>query len=479
MGSRLEIGAISAEFSGSDLGDQRLDNRALVLVDAIAAAPSDSFPKIMSDDSELEALYRFLNNERVDLESLVAPHFRETARRAEESGQVLVIHDTTGFSFGGATRRTGLGRMKQAGEHTAQGFYGHVALVASAETGTPLGVAGVIPVFRAEDPVPYPNRKQDRKPDREFNRWGDLVKTTSKRLQASHCIHVMDREADAYGLFCHLTETKQDFVIRSKDDRKLDVPWGNKLQPRLLHDAIEQARYAMSVEVQLTTKRSDRMARLRKAPERMKRVAVLNVSVTRIAVRHPDYTEGISRKGSPLPRSVPMNVVHVYELNAPEVEEPIEWTLLSTLPIDTEEQIRFIIDCYRRRWLIEEYFKVIKTGCAFEKRQLESAHALLNALGLFIPVAWRLLALRTLARETPDLPAAEVVSAKQLQILRAREKVTLSPTPTVREAMLAIAAEGGHIKNNGDPGWLVLGRGYEKLLYMELGFVIAETRRKM
>jgi len=174
-----------------------------------------------------------------------------------------------------------------------------------------------------------------------------------------------------------------------------------------------------------------------------------------------------------------MNVVHVHEFNTPEGEEAIEWTLLSSLPVDTEEQVQFIIDCYRRRWLIEEYFKSIKTGCAFEKRQLESAHALLNALGLFIPIAWRLLALRTLARETPDRPASEVVSAQQLQILRVRGKVKLSPTPTAREAMLAVAAEGGHIKNNGDPGWLVLGRGYEKLLDMELGFVIAQKAGKM
>jgi hypothetical protein len=258
----------------------------------------------------------------------------------------------------------------------------------------------------------------------------------------------------------------------------LDVPRGDKVQPRLLHDAIERARYVMTREVQLTTKRSDRMARLRKAPSRMTRVAELNVAVTHVEVRHPAYTEGRSRKGSPLPRSVPMNVVHVSELNAPAGEKPVEWTLLTTLPVDTKENVQLVIDCYRRRWLIEEYFKAIKTGCAFEKRQLESAHALLNALGLFIPMAWRLLALRNLARETPDLPGSDFASARQLTILRARRKVALSPIPTVREVMLAIAAEGGHIKNNGDPGWIVLGRGYEKLLNMELGFLIAETSRK-
>jgi IS4 transposase len=448
------------------------------IVEVLAAAPDESFPNVTGDDGELEALYRFLNNDRVELEPLLGPHFRQTAQRAEQSGRVLVIHDTTGFSFGGETRRKGLGRMKRAGEHAAQGFYAHVALVASSETGAPLGVAGIIPVFRTGDPIPYPNRKQDRNWDREFNRWGELVETSSRRLEGSRCIHVMDREADAYGLFCQLTENKQDFVIRSKGDRKLDVPRGNKDQPRLLHDAIERSRYVMTREVQITTKRTDRMARLRKAPTRMTRIAELNLMVTRVDVRHPDYTEGRSRRGSPLPRAVPINVVHVHELNAPKDQKPVEWTLLTTLPVDTEEDVQFVIDCYRRRWLIEEYFKAIKTGCAFEKRQLESAHALLNALGLFIPMAWHLLALRYLARETPDLSASEVVSDRHLQILRARGKVALSPTPTVREVMLAIAAEGGHIKNNGDPGWQVLGRGYEKLLYMELGYVISENRRK-
>ena len=143
------------------------------------------------------------------------------------------------------------------------------------------------------------------------------------------------------------------------------------------------------------------------------------------------------------------------------------------------EQAEFVVDCYRRRWLIEEYFKAMKTGCAFEKRQLESKHALLNALALFAPIAWRLLSLRNLGREAPDTPASFSISPRQLKILRARAKVPLSQKPTIREAMLAVAAEGGHIKNNGDPGWIVLGRGYEKLLHMELGFAVAMRQQKI
>lgn len=478
MGS-LEFGPIRGEFSGANLGDGRLEKRALKVVEALVAAPDESFPALTSDDGELEALYRFLNNGRIEPELLLAPHYRETARRASEAGNVLVIHDTTGFSFGGETRRKGLGRMKSVSQHASQGFYGHVALVAAAQTGVPLGVAGFVPVFRDAPPVPYPDLKRKRSERvREFNRWAELIQASRERLHGCRPVHVMDREADAYGLFCQLVESGQDFVIRSRDDRTLDVPWGDREEPRLLHEAIERGHYVMSREVQLTKKRSDRMARLRKAPERMMRTATLEVIVTHVAVRHPTYTNGRSRRGSPLPRAVPLNVVHVREVDAPSDQEPVEWTLLTTLPIDSEENIQSIIDCYRRRWLVEEYFKALKTGCAYEKRQLESKHALLNALALFIPIAWRLLTLRYLARETPERAASQVVSDRQVSILRARAKVPLSLTPSVREVMLAIAAEGGHIKNNGDPGWQVLGRGYEKLLQMELGYAIAESQRK-
>ena len=475
-----ELSHISEEFADTQLGDARLDRRAVTIEETLSAAPDESFPTLTGDDSELEALYRFVNNERVTPERLLAPHYAATARRAAAAGPVIVIHDTTGFSFGGETRRRGLGRMKRAGSNGAQGYYAHLAMVASAKSGVPLGVIGVVPVFRDGPPIPYPDLKSKRHERvREFERWGKLIDVSCERLLGCSTIHVMDREADAYTLFCQLIETKQHFVIRSRGDRSLDVPRGDRKQPRLLHKAIERGRYVMTREVELSTKRSDRLARLRKAPGRMMRIANLEVVATHVNVRQPPYTDGKRRPDSPLPRAVTLNVVHVYEVGAPRGQQAVEWTLLTTLPIDTVAQVETIIDSYRRRWLIEEYFKAIKTGCAYEKRQLESKHALLNALTLFVPISWRLLALRYLGRESPDSSASVVLSKRQLHILRARNKVPLSKQPTAREAMLAVAAEGGHIKNNGDPGWQVLGRGYEKLLNMELGYALARQGAKM
>jgi hypothetical protein len=470
---------VSSEFAGAPLGDSRLTKRAVSIVDRLAADPDRSFPTLIDDDGELEALYRFVNNERVEPEALLERHYQATAARASVESRVIVAHDTTGFSFGGEVPRSGLGRIKTGG----QGFYLHAALVIGETTGAPLGLIGMLPVFRDGPPIPKKDRhtkQHDRV--REFARWEELTELAGIRLAGCRAVHVMDREADAYPLFCQLTANGQDFVIRSKDDRILEVPRGNdrlgkKKQPRLLYEAISQGKFILSREVDLSTKRPDRMGRLRKTLGRMTRTASLEVKVTHVEVRHPPYTAGKSRRESVLPRAVPLNVVHVYEVGVPKGQQPIDWLLLTNLPISTSAEVECVIDCYRRRWLIEEYFKAIKTGCAYEKRQLESKHALLNALALFVPIAWRLLVLRYLAREMPDRDAATVLSERQLRILKARNKVELSEPPTVREAMLAVAAEGGHIKNNGNPGWQVLGRGYEKLLYMELGYVLRDAER--
>jgi hypothetical protein len=136
------------------------------------------------------------------------------------------------------------------------------------------------------------------------------------------------------------------------------------------------------------------------------------------------------------------------------------------------------VDCYHARWVIEEYFKAIKTGCQYESRQLETAESLLNALAIFAPVAWRLLLLRHLARSDGKATATDALTAKQVQVHKAVAKKPLPAKPTAREAMLAIAALGGHIKNNGDPGWLVLGRGLHDLLLLELGWRAREEAEK-
>jgi hypothetical protein len=94
---------------------------------------------------------------------------------------------------------------------------------------------------------------------------------------------------------------------------------------------------------------------------------------------------------------------------------------------------------FRSRWLSDEYFKALKTGCDIEKRQLESCSTLLVALGVFVPIAWGLLRLRALSRTAPDTPANRVPAPTQLDLLRRHPKAKMSSTASVREALLAVA----------------------------------------
>ena len=129
------------------------------------------------------------------------------------------------------------------------------------------------------------------------------------------------------------------------------------------------------------------------------------------------------------------------------------------------------IDC----WLIEEFFKALKTGCAYEKRQLESLPTLLVALALLAPIAWRLLLLRHLSREPPATAATVALTPRQLQVLRASSVGAALPrSATVMDALRAVARLGGQLRQNGPPGWLVLARGFQKLLGMEAGWAAVE-----
>jgi hypothetical protein len=171
-----------------------------------------------------------------------------------------------------------------------------------------------------------------------------------------------------------------------------------------------------------------------------------------------------------MPAKLQLNAVHVFEPSPPDGEAPIDWMLLTTESIGTAAETVAIVDHYRARWVIEEYFKALKTGCSVEKRQLCSLDGLLRAVAVFVPMAWMLLTLRKLGRDTKPRDASAILDCDQLLLLRAlleKRSRALPRCPTVRDVMLGIAALGGHIKNNGDPGWLVLARGWRRFAEAE------------
>lgn len=270
----------------------------------------------------------------------------------------------------------------------------------------------------------------------------------------------MDREAENYELFDQLINQGDGFVIRVRHNRRLKQ---TDAATEKMFETLEGLEPKMRRRIGLGSRKATGNKHKRKSmPTRYTREAVVVVRAAPVEIRR---TPTASRDCS---KSLALHYVHLVEPDPPQGETAVDWKLLTTEPIETEAQVEAVIDTYRRRWLIEEFFKSLKTGCAIEKRQMQSLAALSNILALSLPMAWHLLVLRTTAEQLPKIKADRLVNETQRKILQ-----TLSPRPLAKrgaaaaDVLDAIAAFGGHIKRNGKPGWITLARGYVQLLFAE------------
>lgn len=456
---------VVTEFRKVDLGDRRLNRRAGLIGSRLVANPRAGFPRALRSEAELEAMYRLANNDRVDLQQILAPHIANGHAVMREQGTALVLHDSTECRFPGEVPPRGIGYIGKQ-----PGFILHTALAVSSDGNrTPLGVMGMMPIVRPKPQLKKVHwRTRGRHRTRESTRWSTLVNRVESQAEAS-LIHVMDREADVYRLLASLTKNGYRFVIRSYHDRTTLSEAG--VVEGELSSHLHSTPFVTQRTVPLTARNNDNQPRYKKKhPSRPERTATLSVRAVRIRVKKPN-DEPIRMK------SLAVSVVQVCELEPPEGQTPVEWTLLTSEVVSTAEEILRVVDFYRARWRIEEYFRALKTGCAFTKRQFESLDALLRVLGFLAPVAWQLLALRSLAHERSAEPATTVLRGTQVDVLRTMGRIPLSEKPTVQEAFLAIAALGGHLRRNGPPGWITLGRGMEQLNAYERGWLAAMESR--
>jgi hypothetical protein len=446
--------ALAEEMARADLGDPRLSRRLGFMIAKLAEHPDASFPKVF-DSAGLEGAYRFLGNVAVTPDAILSGHFEGVHKRASESARVLVVHDSSTMSFRADGQRRGLGRLMKS----AQSFYAHASLVLRADgTRRPLGLAALKTWIRTDD---APNERL---------RWAEQVDVAASRLQGvAEVVHVMDREADDYGLFAHMLG-RHRFIVRAVHDRLL-AP-GDESGAKKLSHVVARLERTVEREAALSKRIDGNRAPIQKRthPSRAARVAKLMIGATSVTLKRP------TTLGSTIPATVTLNVVRVWEPEPPVGESAIEWILWTTEPIATPEDIAWIVDSYRARWTIEEYFKALKTGCAYEARQLEDYEGLVNALAVFAPIACHLLEVRSEARRAPNAPASTVMSETQLKVLRALGRVRLPDAPTIRDALLAIAALGGHIKYSGDPGWLTLARGFSELRLLTRGWEAAQLQ---
>ena len=460
---------VVAELQAAPFADRRLARRLGLMAERFVAKPDVSFPKALVGSAELEAGYRFFGNAAVNPDAILGGHFDGVRTRAQQEDTVLALHDTSVITF----RHDGERRTDDGELLPKQRFFVHLALVVTDDGARrPLGIGGMQTWYRGSSFGGGGWHDEN-------NRWSEMALLTSQRLQHESIVHVMDREADDYWLLHNLTSNAERFVVRARiKGARTRMLVDDDF--RQLHEAVAMMEAVVERDAKLTKRRKHRSPTQDIIhPPRESRMTQLSVAARRLTLKcpkkHPSQSK--ARRAATLAPTIDVNVVRVWEHSPPAGEQPVEWVLLTTDPIGNVEQVLKIVDRYRARWTIEEYFKALKTGCAYETRQLEDQHSLANALAIFAPIACTLLDLRSEARRAPAAPANLVLSRSQIEVLRALGRMPLPEEPTQRDVLLAVAALGGHIKWNGEPGWLTLARGYADLVMLTAGWEAAKLQQ--
>jgi hypothetical protein len=435
-------------FRDCELGDKRRTNRLVQVAVEIVSNPSASLPNQIERWGDLKAAYRLFDREEVTFEAIAGPHWELTKQSAK--GRTLIIGDTTELDFGRFRTIEGVG---PTGNGSGQGFLLHNALMVDGESEEIIGVAGQTIHYRKKKRAnKRPNASQRLKQKRESEIWGTVIDQVGPPPVDASFVHVFDRGGDNFEVYCHLLRQRSDWVIRaSKMSRYVLV--GDSEERMQLNKYLPQlkllGRYTLS---------------LRSRPQQPAREAEIQVRIGQIKIPRPRHVSPWVRKLKQAP--IAMNVIEVVEVNAPKGVMPIRWVLFTSLPVKTFDDAWLVIGYYELRWLVEEYHKALKTGCRTESPQLKTADRLEAFVGLTSVVALRLLKLKSLARTNPNVPAQRVVPSVWLKMLKlARKNLNRIHDLTVGQFYREVAKLGGFLgrKSDGEPGWITIWRGWEKL----------------
>jgi hypothetical protein len=407
-------------------------------------SPETSLPTQNPKWSDLKAAYRLCDQEEVTFDAVAECHWKQT--RHSGPGRYLLISDTTDIDHFGHKATQGLSHL---GKGDGRGMQLHSCLMVEAATGLVRGLAGALVHYRPIVPK-QETRMQRLKRDRESEIWGKLVDAVGSAPPQAQWIHVFDRGGDNYEAMCHIQKTGADWVIRAaKLNRTVKTASGVK-QP--LKQALESAKLLGTYQLAL-----------RSRPGQGARTATLEVSTIRVMFPRPRHHSAFVKQCGVT--AIAMNVVIVQETNPPPGVTPIRWILLTSLPIESFQDAWQVIEYYEYRWLIEEYHKVLKTGCSVERPALRTADRLEPLLALTSVIGVRLLQLKTIAKREPTAKACHRIPSSWLRALQALRPRLQVAKLSVHEFFRELAKLGGFLgrKHDGEPGWQTTWRGYQKL----------------
>ena len=435
---------VEAQFGSCQLGNSLRTRRLQKVAAKMLGQPEESLPKQNGQWADLKGAYRLFNSEKVTFQAVAEQHWRQT--RQTKPGRYLLISDTTDIDHFSHRATVGLGPL---GKGDGRGMQLHSCLVYNCDDQQIEGVAGAIVHYRPVAPKNETRMKRlSRK--RESELWGNLVEEVGAAPPESRWIHVFDRGGDNFEAMCHLRLTRCDWIIRAAKLNRNVIDENGKTV--MLGQAVKQARVLGTYELHLRTR-----------PGVKARSARIQVSVTQVTFPKPRHrSPWVKRCGI---SELAMNVVVVQEIGAPKGVTPICWVLLTSLVVNTFDEAWQVIEDYEHRWLIEEYHKVLKTGCSMELHALRTADRLEPLIGLISVIGTRLLQLKLIGRSQPEAKATSHVPSAWLKCLKlVRPKLPLAGL-SVYSFFRELAKMGGFLgrKGDGEPGWQTVWHGYKKL----------------
>lgn len=442
---------VNDEIKTVNFGDVRLDARMAKILRELGDKPAYSIPQAMGGWAETIAAYRFFDNDKVTYEQVLKPHYDATLERIKQQPVVLLPQDTTDIIKVTNKGSKGLGTLKNTEKDE---IFLHPVIAMTPEK-VPLGTVSVQLWKRPEQSI-RAERRDKPVEEKESYCWIEGYQAACDvQAQAPDTLIVSidDREGDIYELFIEMHDyapaQRAAWIVRGAQDRCLETK--DDETTRKLEERLKQS--PVLGEIQFTVP-----ARNGK-PARPVRQTVHAATVT----LQPPERRGI--KGFKLPPAT-INVVFAQEINPPENEEPINWLLLTCLPVDTFEQVSLILQWYAARWEIEIFFRVLKQGCKIEKLQFETEKRFAVCLAFYIIIAWRVLYVTMLGREYPNIDCEVLFDKAEWQMLYIVEKCEPPPkeSPPLSVVILMLAKLGGFLgrKHDGFPGpqpiWIGLQR---------------------
>lgn len=448
-------------FGQANLGDPRRTRCLIRIADRIYRHPGGTLPAKLHQPKDYKAMDRLMNRAETTHAAVLEPHRQQTLAQLRRSDRVmLIVHDTTELDYSGLRSIPDLGPI--GGGHT-RGYLCHHSLAIDPQRHEVLGLVNQILHRRRLVGRQEPVRAKRERPDRESRLWIEGVAAVGAAPAGCSWVHVADRGADTFEFLAQPWGPHDGFVLRSKVNRVI----------RRGHDPHGRADYLHSYARTLPLRGQQAIVLAARAgqPERQ---AVVAVSFAPVLLWPPHVRRGLYAK-----RPLRLWVVRVAEVQPPRGSKPVEWVLLTNRRVATLADAWERVSWYECRWIVEEYHKAQKTGCAIEELQFTSAGALTPMIALLSVVAVTLLNLREASRrpEARERPATDLVAACYVAVLSAWRYREVRPALSIHDFFYALARLGGHQNRKRDhrPGWLVLWRGWMALQHMVDGAEALKT----